>query len=75
MTPAELRLARARLGLTQAGLAQALELGLHGARTVRWHEGKPETHSIPGPWAVALRLMNEVRDLDFYASKASALLD
>lgn len=55
MTPADLTAARKRLGLSQAGLSQALRMGKHGGRTVRrWELGEIE---VPGPVAVAVELM------------------
>ena len=54
MTPAALRAARDRLGLSQAQLAMRLQLP-GGSRTIRrWELGE---RSIPGPVAVALGLM------------------
>lgn len=55
MTPAEIKHARQRLGLSQAGLAERLRLGPNGERTIRrW-----ETGDIPvtGPASVAIELM------------------
>ena len=46
MTPKEIRAARKKLGLSQAGLAAWIGLGAHGDRTVRrWEDG---TQDIPG---------------------------
>ena len=57
MTPEALRAARAQLGLSAAGLAQALRLGKGGDRTVRrWEAGE---RSIPGPVEVAIEMMLE----------------
>jgi DNA-binding transcriptional regulator YiaG len=57
MTPAELRSARAALGLSAAALARALELGKGGDRTVRrWEAGERD---IPGPVRVVLRMLLE----------------
>ena len=58
MQPAELRIARKTLGLTQSGLAKALGLSpANGARSVRsWEK---EGNSVPGPVAVAVRYMVE----------------
>ena len=56
-TPAGFRAAREALGLTQRQLAEALELGKDGGRTVRRWEA--EDREIPGPAAVAVRLMLE----------------
>ena len=59
MTPAELRTIRAQLGLSQAGLAALLKVG--SGRTVRrWEAGERD---IPGPAAVALKLLAENPDL------------
>ncbi len=50
----------ATLGFTEAGLARALKLGVHGARTVRhWKAG---THAIPGPVQVLLETWLRARD-------------
>lgn len=58
MTPAEVKDARKRLGLTQQGLADALGLtGEYAADTVRsWEKGR---RPITGPAQVAIRLMME----------------
>lgn len=62
MTPArmdrwEIRSARARLGLSTAGLAKALRLGKDGGRTVRrWEAGDTP---ISGTAQVAIELMLE----------------
>ena len=57
MTPADLKAARERLGMSQAQLAAALRMGKHGGRTVRrWELGEVE---VPGPVAVAVELMLE----------------
>jgi DNA-binding transcriptional regulator YiaG len=57
-TPDEVREARKALGMTQAELADALELeGNYGKDSVRnWERGK---RSISGPCRVAIRLMLE----------------
>lgn len=56
MTPAEIKAARMKLGLTQAQLAAALELmPSSGPRTVRnWESGRI---AITGPARVAIRMM------------------
>jgi putative transcriptional regulator len=55
MTPTELREARRKLGLSTAGLAKALQMGQHGARTVRhWERGD---YAPSGPAIVAIKLM------------------
>ena len=52
MTPQQLTEARQKLGLSQTGLAQALELGKHGDRTVRrWEAGESP---ISGPVRLAM---------------------
>ena len=52
MTPAELRNARKRLGLTQKGLAEALRMGTHGWQTIsKWER---DGSTIPGPVQVAV---------------------
>jgi len=58
MTPAEIKAARKRLGLTQSGLARALRLSeKSGADTVRfWESGR---NPISGPAIVAIELMLE----------------
>lgn len=57
MTPAELKEARRKLGLSAAGLAKALRMGKHGGRTVRrWEAGECEAS---GPVLVAIELMLE----------------
>lgn len=57
MTPAELRSARAKLGLSAAKLAKALRLGADGGRTVRrWESGE---NAVPGPAQVAVEMMLE----------------
>jgi DNA-binding transcriptional regulator YiaG len=60
MTADEVKAARHELGMTQAGLAAALELaGDSGARTVRnWEQGRI---AITGPARVAIRLMLAIR--------------
>lgn len=62
MTPEGLKTVRRELGHTQASLAAALELGPHGARTVRrWELGE---RPIPGPVAVLVRLwLKQATDL------------
>jgi DNA-binding transcriptional regulator YiaG len=55
MTPAEARAARAALGLSQQGLAEALRLGMNGERTIRrWEHGEIP---ISGPATVAIELL------------------
>jgi DNA-binding transcriptional regulator YiaG len=57
MTPEELRKARKRLGLSQAGLAEALRMGANGGRTVRrWELGEIP---ITGPASVAIELLEQ----------------
>jgi DNA-binding transcriptional regulator YiaG len=52
MTPTELKAARQFLGLSQAGLAEALRMGANGGRTVRgWELGE---RAVPGPVSVAV---------------------
>lgn len=57
MTPADLRAARKRLGLTQKGLAGALRMGTHGWQSVSKWENDAST--VPGPVSVAVQLMLE----------------
>ena len=62
MTPADIKAARQRLGLTQAGLAGRLRLsGANAADTVRsWEAGR---RPISGPAQVAIEMMlKEVSD-------------
>ena len=55
LSPTEIITARKRLGLSQAGLAEALRLGANGGRTVRrWEAGEVE---ITGPASVAIELL------------------
>lgn len=62
MSPAELRIARKRLGLTQQGLAEALKLtGAYGKDTVRsWESGR---RPISGPAKVAIELMVKLKEM------------
>ncbi len=57
MTPADLRTARKRLGLTQNGLAEALRMGKWGWQTISKWERNGST--IPGPVQVAIEGMLE----------------
>lgn len=53
--PDTMRQARARLGLSASGLADALRLGADGGRTVRrWEAGD---RAISGPVQVAIELL------------------
>jgi transcriptional regulator with XRE-family HTH domain len=55
MTPADLLAARKALGLSQAGLAEALRLGANGGRTVRrWESGEVP---VTGPVSVAIECL------------------
>lgn len=55
MTPAEIRAARQRLGLSANGFARALKLGKDGGRTVRrWEAGDSP---VSGPVGVAVELL------------------
>lgn len=54
MTPAGFRTARASLGLTQKGLAEALRMGKHGWQTISKWESDTFAGEIPGPVQVAL---------------------
>lgn len=63
MTPADLRRARKRLGLTQKGLAEALRMGTHGWQTISAWESDSNTRGVPGPAQVAIEaLLKEVRE-------------
>lgn len=56
MTPAQFKVIRETLGLSQAALALLLQMGADGGRTVRrWELGE---RSIPGPVAVLMRLFS-----------------
>jgi len=57
MTPAEFAAARHALGLSQPQLAALLETTAASVRN--WEQGK--TAAVPGPAAVALRLLAEKR--------------
>ena len=55
MTRADLRTARKALGLTQKGLAEALQMGKHGWQSIsKWER---DGSTVPGPVAVAVGLM------------------
>lgn len=58
MTPADLRVARKVLGLTQSGLAKALRLSeRNGDRSIRiWEQ---DGNTVPGPVQVAVELLAE----------------
>ena len=59
LTPADIKSARKRLGLSARALAEALQLGTHGGRTVRrWESGETP---ISGPAQVAITLMLKER--------------
>jgi len=62
MTPAELKFARAQLGLTQAGLARALKMaGANAAVTVgKWERGALD---VPGYAIVILDLAINIPDV------------
>jgi len=55
MSPDQFKSARAKLGLTQAGLAAALGLAKNGVRTVRRYEAG--TRTIPGPVVLAMKYL------------------
>jgi DNA-binding transcriptional regulator YiaG len=55
LSPADLRAARKRLGLTQHGLAGALRMGKNGWQSVsRWEQ---DESTIPGPVQVAVEML------------------
>ena len=55
MTPAELKAARKKLGMSAAELADVLLLGRGGGRSIRrWEAGDSR---IPGPAEVAINLL------------------
>ena len=57
MTPADLRTARRRLGLTQKGLAKALRMGKHGWQSISAWESDSNERGVPGPVQVAIEGM------------------
>ena len=60
MTPDDLRVAMALLRFSDAGLARALRLGKHGAKTVRrWKAGE---NAVPGPAEVLLGILLWLRE-------------
>lgn len=60
VTPADLRTARKRLGLTQHGLAEALRMGKSGWQSVsRWES---DGNTIPGPAQVAVESLLRERE-------------
>lgn len=59
LKPAELRTARKRLGLTQKGLAEALQMGKHGWQSISAWESDTDPRQAPGPVKVAIELMLE----------------
>jgi DNA-binding transcriptional regulator YiaG len=59
MSPADLRNARKRLGLTQRGLAEALSMGSHGWQSVSKWESDNNERGVPGPVSVAVQLLLE----------------
>lgn len=73
LSPEQVRQARAKLGLSAAGLAQALQLGANGGRTVRrWEAGEcPCT----GPAVVAIELLLRDRAAGDEAAAARALVE
>lgn len=71
MTPAEVRAARKRLGLTQAGLGEVFEVS--GRTVCQWEQEPPVPgRSIPAGTALALRYML-LYGLPDTALKASSL--
>lgn len=57
MTPADFRIARKALGLTQKGLAEALRMGKHGWQTISKWESDSFEGAIPGPVQVAMECL------------------
>lgn len=57
MTPADLRVARRTLGLTQHGLAEALRMGKHGWKSVGAWESDRNVRGVPGPVQIAVELL------------------
>lgn len=73
MTPAEFKAARSQLGLSARALAEALELGAHGGRTVRrWESGDSP---ISGPVAVLMRIWLWLHDGRGVPLKSSSRLE
>lgn len=55
MSPADIKSARQRLGLSQSGLAEALRLGPNGERTIRrWEAGDVP---VTGPASLAIEML------------------
>jgi DNA-binding transcriptional regulator YiaG len=55
LSPADLRTARKRLGLTQHGLAEALRMGKNGWQSIsRWEQ---DGNTVPGPAQVAVEAL------------------
>ena len=57
MSPTDLRSARKRLGLTQKGLAERLNMGAHGWQSISKWESDANERGVPGPVGVAIKLM------------------
>ncbi len=57
MSPAELRAARAKLGLTQQALARELRMGAHGWQSISAWESDTDPRQVPGPVAVAIECL------------------
>ncbi len=57
MTPADLRAARKRLGLTQKALATALRMGAHGWQSISAWESDNDPRQVPGPVVVAIECL------------------
>lgn len=71
MTGAQVRAARTKLGLSQAGLARALDLrGAAAWQTVsEWENGKRD---VPGPAARLLKIWTDRRCPDWAKPEANA---
>lgn len=68
MSPADLRTARKRLGLTQKGLASALRMGAHGWQSIsKWER---DGSTIPGPVQVAVESL--LASVDTHAERQDA---
>lgn len=62
MTPEEVKAARQKLGMTQTGMAVALELSGADSATVRsWENGR---RTPSGPVRVAIKLMLRIQELE-----------
>jgi DNA-binding transcriptional regulator YiaG len=64
MTPTQFKRLREQLGMTTDEVADLLELGVNGDRTVRrWEAGEKD---IPGPVVLVMELCSEVPEVREY---------